>query len=94
MVHFLREWNNRTLIECETYEKDLSASVYLENYSLHLTSKIGPLDQKEFITDFEQLNEIRGAWWEGEHEGQTIKEFVAEIFIKIAKKWNLNYVSD
>lgn len=94
MVHFLREWNNRTLIECEVYAKDLSAAVYLENYSLHLTSKIGPLDRLEFISDFESLNEIRGSFWENELEDQDINKFVAEKFEKAAKKWGLTYVTD
>jgi hypothetical protein len=94
MVHFLREQNNRTIIECEVYDSDLSASVDLEEYSLYLLDKVAPSKREEFINDMNYLNEIRRAWWEDDPGVQTPEEFVTEIFINMSKKWDFYYVTD
>jgi hypothetical protein len=98
MVHFLRDAENNTLIECEVYDTDLSAAVYLETYSYHLLERIDTsvnIDARyDFISDFEYLNEIRRAWWEDDPGVQTPEEFVTEQFARVAKKWNLYYVTD
>lgn len=94
MVHFLREQNNRTIIECEVYDSDLSASVDLEEYSLYLINKITKSQREDFIYDLNYLNDIRGRWWEDDPGVQTPEEFVAEQFLRVAKKWDLVYVTD
>lgn len=98
MTHFLRDGENNSLIECEVYDRDLSAAIYLETYSYHLLERIDTtvnIDARyDFISDFQYLNEIRRAYWEDEPGVQTPEEFVAEEFIRVAKKWNLNYVTD
>lgn len=94
MVHFLRDKNNNTLIECEVTSDDLSAAVYLANYTVHLIRKIKKSDYIDFIGNFEYLNEIRGKFWEDEPGVQNMEEFVGEEFSKAAKRWDLNYVTD
>ena len=96
MVHFLRDGKNNTLIECEVYDRDLSANIDVENYSNHLLA-IRFSDQyscSSFIDDFRYLSEIRRAWWEDEPGVQGPEEFVAEEFLRVATKWDLNYVVD
>ncbi len=94
MVHFLRDENNRTLIECETYDKDLSTVINVYNYSFYLLNKVAPDDRVIFVASFDYLSEIRGAYFENDLDTQTAQEFVAEEFKDMAKKWNLNYVTD
>lgn len=98
MVHFLRDAENNTLIECEVYDTDLSAAIYLQNYSYHLLERIDTsvnIDARyNFISDMNYLNEIRGAYWEDEPGVQTPEEFVAEEFLRVSTKWDLNYVVD
>ena len=98
MVHFLRDKNNDTLIECEVYDRDLSAVVYLYNYSYYLLESIDTsvdIDARyDFIADLHYLSEIRGKYWEDEPGVQTPEEFVTEEFTRVAEKWNLNYVTD
>ncbi len=94
MVHFLRNQDNRTLIECEVYDRDLSAAVDLEEYSLYLLNKIKKSEREDFIYDMNYLNDIRGRWWEDDPGVQTPEEFVTEEYTRVAKKWNLYYVTD
>jgi hypothetical protein len=94
MVHFLRDKQNNTLIECEVTSDDLSAAVYLGNYTTHLLRKIKKSDYLDFIFNFDYLNEIRGKFWEDEPGVQNMEEFVAEEFSKAANRWDLNYVTD
>lgn len=94
MVHFLRNKDNWTIIECEVYDKDLSAAIDVLLYSEFLLGLETETQRDNFITDMNYLNEIRRAWWEDEPGVQTPEEFVAEEFTKAAKRWELIYVTD
>jgi hypothetical protein len=97
MVHFLRNDKNRTIIECEVYNDDLSSSANIEEYSKMLLD----LHRKDlhlvFIQAISDLDEIRGWWWEQGNESddyESIDDFVKEKFLSVAKKFKLNYVTD
>ena len=94
MVHFLRNKDNWTIIECMVYDHDLSAAIDILLYSEHLLGLETETQRDNFITDMNYLNEIRRAWWEDEPGVQTPEEFVAEEFAKAAKRWELIYVTD
>ena len=97
MIHFLRNDKNRTIIECEVYNDDLSSSTNIEEYSKMLLD----LHHKDlhymFIQAISDLDEIRGWWWEQGNESddyESIDDFVKEKFMSVAKKFKLNYVTD
>lgn len=97
MVHFLRNEKNRTIIECEIYNYDLKTSTNIEEYSKMLIDLHNKDQHYPFIESFSNLSEIRGWWWEqGKDSGeyQSMHDFVKEKFLEVAKKYNLNYVTD
>jgi hypothetical protein len=97
MVHFLRNENNRTIIECEVYKDDLSAGTNIENYSTMLIDLHNKGLHHPFISDISQLDQIRGWWWEMAKDSgdyKSIDDFVKEKFMEVAKKYDLNYVTD
>lgn len=94
MVHFLRNKDNWTIIECEVYDSDLSAATDILLYSEFLLGLESEEQRDQFITDINYLNEIRRAWWEDEPGVQGPEEFVTEEFTKVAKRWDLIYVTD
>ena len=97
MIHFLRNQRNQTIIECEVYNDDLSTGTNIENYSMMLIDLHNKDLHYKFISDISQLDEIRGWWWEmAEDSGnyKSIDDFVKEKFIEVAKKYDLNYVTD
>ena len=97
MIHFLRNEINRTIVECEVYNDDLSASTNIENYSMMLIDLHNKDLHYPFIGAISQLDQIRGWWWEGAEDSgdyESIDEFVKEKFMAVAKKYNLNYVTD
>lgn len=97
MIHFLRNKINHTIIECEVYKDDLSAATNIENYSMMLIDLHNKDLHNPFINDISELDQIRGWWWEmAEDSGdyKSIDDFVKEKFIAVAKKYDLNYVTD
>lgn len=97
MVHFLRNEYNRTIIECEVNKDDLRASTSIEEYSKMLIDLHNKDLHYPFIQAISELDEIRGWWWEqAEDSGdyESIDKFVREKFLKVANKYNLNYVVD
>ena len=93
MVHFLRNKENKTIIECEVYNDDLSSSVDIREY----TKMFLLLLDNTFMESIAELDEIRGWWWEqakDSGEYKTIDEFVKEKFLWVAKEFDLNYVTD
>ncbi len=97
MVHFLRNESNRTIIECEVYKDDLSAGTNIENYSAMLIELHNKDLHHPFISDISQLDQIRGWWWEMAKDSgnyKSIDDFVKEKFMEVAKKYDLNYVTD
>jgi len=97
MIHFLRNDRNQTIIECEVYNNDLSASTNIESYSMMLIDMHNKDQHYPFIKTFSELDEIRGLWWEKEKDfsnWKSIDDFVKSKFVEVAKKYSLNYVTD
>lgn len=94
MVHFLRNKNNFTIIECDVHDNDLSTAIDLLEYSEILLGLETETQRDNFITDMDYLNEIRRAWWEDDPGVQTPEEFVTDVFSAAAKRWDLIYVTD
>lgn len=99
MVHYLRTSEKRTIIECETSERDLSSSVQVQEYSRMLLnlSEANKGYAKSFLKDISELDEIRGQWWEFEKDfgnWKSIDDFVASRFKDVAAKWALTYITD
>lgn len=97
MIHFLRNKQNRTIIECEVYNNDLSAATNIEEYSKMLIDLHNKDLHYPFIKSISDLDEIRGWWWEqAEDSGEykSIDDFVKEKFLEVSEKHNLNYVTD
>lgn len=103
MTLFLRTQENKSLIEIEVFEKDdhidLSAAIYLQNYSEWLLSN--NLDvQKQIIEDFDDLMEIRGWLWEQQEienepvNFEKIRKAVQKWMEEIRDRYGLYYVED
>lgn len=96
MIHFLRTKENKTIIECEVYSNDLSSAIDIYEYSMFLLNLEADLNEM-FVDDINNLNEIRGLWWEKEKDfgnWKSIDEYVASQYKKIGKEWGLKYVTD
>lgn len=67
MTTFIRNAKNKTLIEFEVVKRDgelePSAALYVANYSQFLLTQ-APEDQGKVIAIFEQLDEVRGWYYE------------------------------
>ena len=97
MIHFLRNKENRTIVECEVYKDDLSAATNIITYSEMLLDFDNKELQKYFIAMIYELDQIRGWWWEqakDSGEYKTIDEFVKEKFLWFVKEFDLTYVTD
>ena len=99
MIHFLRNNKGQTLIECEAMDEDLSASIYVWNYTIEILNraKQSTTEVLEFSRSMNDLNEIRGLWWEKAREiddWKSIDDFVAYHFKAAAKKYDLKYLTD
>lgn len=97
MIHYLRNQRNLTIIECSVYKGDLSTATNIEEYSKMLIDLHNKDLHYPFIKAISDLDEIRGWWWEVEEDSgnyESIDKFVQEKFLEVAKKYNLNYVTD
>lgn len=97
MVHFLRNTNNRTIIECDVYKEDLHTSVDVKNYSMVLIDMHNHDRHYPFINDIDNLSEIRGLWWEREMDfgnWESIDKFVEAQYTEVAERYGLIYVTD
>lgn len=99
MVHYLRTSERRTIIECETSERDLSSSVNVQDYSRMLLnlSEANKGYGKSFLEEISGLDEMRSQWWEFEKDfgrWESIDDFVSHQFKEVASKWGLTYVTD
>ena len=97
MVHFIRNAENRTIIECEVTSKDLSASVDILYYTEHYRS----LYEKDissavlFMDKMCDISNIRSWWWDSEEDGgewDSIDEFVKTKFREVAIIFELIYI--
>ena len=97
MIHFLRNRLNRTIIECEVYNNDLSTATNIKEYSEILIDLQNKDMHEPFIEAIADLDEIRGWWWEQARDGgqyNSIDAFVKEKFLEVAQRYGLNYVTD
>jgi len=91
MIHYLRTKNNRTIIECEVTHNDLHSYIDVEQYSKILIES----DKKNVIVwDFDELHNIRRIWFENEDDSTGINDFVSNEYRRVAKKYDLNYITD
>lgn len=92
MIHFIRDENNNTIVDCESLKDDLRVSIDIFYYSIFLLSSD---NQPDVINDFNEVSELRGAWFETDaHQKYTPAEFARKILPIYAKKHNLYYVED
>lgn len=109
MTLFLRTKNNETIVDLDIWIKkdnipyvEISCSINIKNYSLLLLRNPNPRKQLEIITDFDQLDEIRGWLWEvyfatkknTEKEYSNVLREVKWILSKVAEKYDLHLVED
>lgn len=104
MIIYLRNEKNKTLLDVELFIKkdyvELHSSVILDEYSNKLIKLHDNLeDYQQFITDFNELSELRGwlceVYQDTEKENYNdIKKQLLEIISTIAVKWNLIVVTD
>lgn len=107
MTLFLRNEDNRTILEAEYWVKtddgrkflDISAAIDVQNYSTSLLRKVSSNDYEEFITDIDGLSNVRGWLWEVYEDTKPenyndVLEKLRTWFKEIATKHNLQYVED
>jgi len=95
---FIRTENNDNVVDCKVWETkdgpDMSIVVCIRQYSRFLL-KQPTSNALEIITDFDDLQELRGEWFEKGFGSVPIKEFVRSKFKEIVEKYpNLYYVED
>jgi hypothetical protein len=76
----------------ETTKDDLHCVIDVRGFSNLLLSSD---KQQELIDDFDELQEIRGSWFERVvRDDLTPRTFATKILKEVAKKWDLYYVED
>jgi len=97
MTHFLRNKENETIVDAEVVEDDLHVIVVIGTYSKFLLEETDPHARGEIIGDFDNLQELRGEYFEFEvlkKTPMTSDELVEKRMCEIAKKYDLAYVVD
>jgi len=98
MIHFVRTKNNDTIADIEVvkHTNDLHSAIDILAYTEVLLdidqSKVG-----QFSTDFQNLSEIKGEWFETNHGHTSMDEFVRDKCQEIVNRWSdlgLVYVTD
>jgi len=102
MIFFLRNKNNRTIVDLELYENkegmDLHSGVIINTYSEFLLANLDRKD--EIIKDFDDIDQLRGWFWEVYMElepNPSLKDAtdkVSRMLQDVAKKYDLYYVTD
>ncbi len=102
MTLFLRNEENRTIVDIEINDgkngMDVRVATIIPTYSKLLLENIERKD--EVIADFQEIDELRGWFWEVYMEltdEPTFNDAVAQIrnkLLSIAEKYKLNYVVD
>jgi predicted lipase len=94
MIHFLRDKGNKTIVDIEAMDKDISCSINIFNYSTFLLNI--PVGKRLiFASDIDAISEIRGEWFETKHPHENTTDKLAEKRCKqLSEKWNLRYVVD
>jgi hypothetical protein len=100
VVHYLRNEKNDTVVEVSVHGDDLSSSVNISVFAkevleLHSDGRTEKL--QDFIDGIDDLNEIRGGWWEHPNNSEkwdSIDAFVESVMRDYSKKLCLFYVTD
>jgi hypothetical protein len=108
MILFLRNNENRTIVDIECFVKtedehsfiELLASVIIDEYSKFLLENLDKKD--EIINDFEALSDLRGWLWKkyfvgSNNDPEEYQNVITELRILlkgVANKYNLSYVED
>ncbi len=98
MTHHLRmmvNGQNTTIVDCEETKDDVHVVVCIKGYS-NLLLSVARYHQLEVIDKFDQLQELRGEWFEkvGYFKEETLPDFVKRRFKEVADRFNLYYSTD
>lgn len=108
MIFFIRNKENRTIVDCEVYIKEEDGNEFIELHSVICIDYYSEFllknqnQAKEIIQDFNALQSLRGWLWESFFAGteNNPKEYdnviiaLTERFLNIAKKYNLMFITD
>jgi hypothetical protein len=92
-IHFLRDEENKTIVDIEAMDDDIRCAVDVEKYTVFLLN-LNPLDYRAWMKDVSLIQEIRGYYHEGNEEGLSSDEFAAKWCEEFSRKWKLRYVVD
>jgi hypothetical protein len=108
MILYLRNKENRTIVDVEIYVKkqnnkefvELRSVIVIETYSKFLLENIKIANQ--IINDFQIISELRGYMWEDyflekdntPEELNNVIKIVSEHLKNIGKKFDLTFVTD
>lgn len=99
MVHYLKNEQNNTILDCSVKKDDLKSNINILNYTnkllqLYIQSNYNAND---FASDISNLLDIRTNWLKIEKKSSnwsSVDEFVSNELEKISKKWGLRYSSE
>jgi len=108
MTLFLRNKNNRSIVDIDIYVKteegrkfvELNSSVIIDTYSDFLMNNLN--NANEIIDTFTYISDLRGWLWESyfageENDPERLQDVIKEVksFLKgVATKYELYYVED
>jgi hypothetical protein len=104
MIFYLRDDNNKSIVDVECYvtegHVELHSTVIIEYFVPFLLSNLSM--EEEITEDFDNISKLRGWLWETHFMGRkntsdeydTIIKILVDYFDKIAKIYNLRYVTD
>lgn len=108
MVLYIRDKNNKTLVDIEVWVAtenenkyvELSSTIDIENYSNFLINNLNK--HVKIIHDFSNLSELRGWLWEryfivGKNDGSQIDDVIDKLKVilkKVCKDYKLNLIFD
>jgi hypothetical protein len=96
MTYFLRDAQNRTLVDLDfRKDNDFSVVICIKEFSEMLMT-LHKDDWDEFIADMDGLQELRGTWWEtpGLVKRENVKDWTKKALMEVADKWGLYFVVD
>ena len=92
-TYYLRNKNNKNIADIEVNDDDISCVIDIANYSLLLMS-LDSYSQGMLIKHVNDLNEIRGEYFERNYANKSTHELVKEKIEYIANIFNLKTSSD
>jgi hypothetical protein len=91
MIHYLRDDKNKTIIECDVHTNNIRSYLSIPEYSQLLLKSDNP---NILILDLDELDNLRRIWFEGSQDDYpSIDKFVTEYYSRVAKKYNLIYIT-